>query len=468
MGCTFHNFHISLKDLSSDEIMSSIDEYMKKNGYVNSKADENVEVSFKICKSDKWFSYVVPGDGADSEIGDELYKNICSDGIIGLSVECVDSDFAMLQLHSQNHEKASVVIGAPYDEGMIEASNLDEWKELISEREHFLKIINEDYTFVEDGLDDIGDLLGMDDGQILLSEDSEDDDGECIQLDYRIKKQGKNKSFKTLFKEIFGEGLRDEGFVVVKGRYPYLARMVGEDVYQIITYLDTWCVESCYPETRGYKALKIVGTFASTYRKNLIFDSPPSEEKDFLYELRIYQFHSGSIDSLMKPEFVYYLYNPNDPKSMMQSINNALAATKGEIIGKFSWVNDLKSCLKFNESFHNQSQIAPICDDAGNIVDRSEEGCLYLVCNELGDMYHYLENYIEEYRKAQEMKGLSAELKMPEIFRTGMKNKINAKELLFTDDESRNDILDQLETRKMENRRRLEKLGIWRAENEKK
>ena len=135
MGCTFHNFHISLKDLSSDEIMSSIDEYMKKSGYVKSKADEDAEISFKACKSDKWFSYVFLGDGAGDEsfisIGDELYKHLCSSNKIGLSVECVDSDFAMLQLHSQNHEKASVVIVAPYDEGMIEASNLDEWQELI-------------------------------------------------------------------------------------------------------------------------------------------------------------------------------------------------------------------------------------------------------------------------------------------------------------------------------------------------
>lgn len=47
----------------------------------------------------------------------------------------------------------------------------------------------------------------------------------------------------TVFKKVFGEGLKEYGFVKVKGRQPYLVRVIGGEIIHVITCRNEWCGE---------------------------------------------------------------------------------------------------------------------------------------------------------------------------------------------------------------------------------
>ena len=42
------------------------------------------------------------------------------------------------------------------------------------------------------------------------------------------------KSLATAFKEVYGEALKEYGFKKVKSKYPYYARMVGDEIVQVM------------------------------------------------------------------------------------------------------------------------------------------------------------------------------------------------------------------------------------------
>lgn len=59
----------------------------------------------------------------------------------------------------------------------------------------------------------------------------------------------------TVFKKTFQELLTSKGYMKVKGRQPYFARMVGKEVVQVIAPKNVWCGE------KGYKLFGILGVF---------------------------------------------------------------------------------------------------------------------------------------------------------------------------------------------------------------
>ena len=61
----------------------------------------------------------------------------------------------------------------------------------------------------------------------------------------------------TVFKQVFGEGLKEQGFVKIKGRQPYLVRVIGGEIIHIITGRNEWCGE------KGFKEFAILGSVAT-------------------------------------------------------------------------------------------------------------------------------------------------------------------------------------------------------------
>ena len=69
----------------------------------------------------------------------------------------------------------------------------------------------------------------------------------------------------TIFKQVFGEALKSRGFVKVKGRQPYLVRVVGNEILHVVAFRNEWCPEP------GYKDFSIRGGVATVYRKSIDF-----------------------------------------------------------------------------------------------------------------------------------------------------------------------------------------------------
>ena len=76
----------------------------------------------------------------------------------------------------------------------------------------------------------------------------EQDDSICI-LDYKVDNSGRILTFKNVFYEIVGKKLEIYGFKVMKGRYPYIVRVINNEILHVIT-----CVDEMpdYPGNKGY------------------------------------------------------------------------------------------------------------------------------------------------------------------------------------------------------------------------
>ena len=92
------------------------------------------------------------------------------------------------------------------------------------------------------------------------------------------------KSLATAFKEVYGEALKEYGFKKVKSKYPYYARMVGDEIVQVITF-------ATRPKQRdGFKEYIVLGGVATVYRAKINFDIPVTQNFAWLSsELEFYK-----------------------------------------------------------------------------------------------------------------------------------------------------------------------------------
>lgn len=101
--------------------------------------------------------------------------------------------------------------------------------------EQFKSIQQDDYVFVDDGLQKLAPILGMDSKNILFNaEYAEDYENTCFLY---FKKSGAKKktSLKSAFLQVYGEALKPLGFQKVKGKQPYFVRVVNGEIIHIIT-----------------------------------------------------------------------------------------------------------------------------------------------------------------------------------------------------------------------------------------
>ena len=382
MGMFFENYHIKMSDGASQEkIKKAIESAFAKQGYVSCD-DESATKSLVLRTSEtgKWMSMIFAEEN-EGEVDREFCSNVFLKLVeqmdaYGLIVNCVDSDFAMLRLVSIDEDiDSAITIGDSYTGEVTEKEALRDW-ESVADTKKLYEVCCGDYTFAEEGLEKAAELLGLDKNQVFLTEDDTSD--ESLTTLYFKKKNQRRKSFKTMFLEIFEEGLKDEGFVRVKSKYPYLARMVSEEVYQVITYKDEWCTETYEPETKGCRAFSVMGTFVSVYNPYFEFDITPEDQS--LYDLSWYKFYADGNNKVEEGRF-YFIYDPYSQENMKMKVNRALIMTKDLFLSGYTCVVNVDSCLRFNEFFSNYCQRLPAYSQRG-WEDKSSEGCLYVLIEE--------------------------------------------------------------------------------------
>ena len=407
MGNFFTNYHISLKDASKKDSIAIIEDFMKKSGYERSNSEDESEVSFILYESNDWMSFVpIDEENSNSSICDELFDYALSLDGVGLSVECVDSDFATLRLRmNKNKVDTGLVIGCPYSEELKESNNTKEWEDVIADTGSLDRIASENYTFIEEGLEEIGKLLGMSEEQILISQDN-NEALKCTRIGFNQSGKKNNKSFRTVFKEIFSEGLKDDGFVAVKGRQPYFVRAANDEVIHIITFNHDWCAEAYEDETYGWKCIEILVTVSSVYRERIIdFSVCPNEMTNVLFPLRWVN-HYNCLFGLPRIELETLLYNPNDLESMKRCVLTALDMVKKIVIPMLSNIDGIEMCTKYMELLTNGSQSPPMLDIESDKIDDSEqsEGLTYVL---MGENYDVEEIY--KWREIIKTQGASTE-----------------------------------------------------------
>ena len=195
------------------------------------------------------------------------------------------------------------------------------------------------------------------------------------------------KSIKTIFNEVYSEGLAEYGFKKVPGKYPYFARMVGDEIIQVITYRT---VSDNHPDYRRFILLSGVIT---VYRDSLKFDFPPDGMTDQYGSL-------WAITTEFDYSEVYMSYCKKKERHMNQIVEKSLENCKNCFIPVLEEIKTLRDCLEYyiEYKFYRQTDIHDYFseDFIKNGTDNSEGMLLYKRCDE----YECKELLKKKYEKA--------------------------------------------------------------------
>ncbi len=216
------------------------------------------------------------------------------------------------------------------------------------------------------------------------------------------------KSIKTIFNEVYSEGLAEYGFKKVPGKYPYFARMVGDEIIQVITYRT---LSDNHPD---FREIVLLSGVITVYRDSLKFDFPPDGMTDQYGEFMSTVSNIGYSD-------IYMSYCKKKESHMIQIVEKSLENCKKYFIPVLEGIKTLRDCLEYyiEYKFYRQMDIHDYFseDFIKNGMDNSEGMLFYKCCDE----YRCKELLKKKYEKAvalEEKMILSAENELVRVERS--------------------------------------------------
>lgn len=152
----------------------------------------------------------------------------------------------------------------------------------------------------------------------------------------------------TIFKQVFGEALKSRGFVKVKGRQPYLVRVVGNEILHVVAFKNEWCGDP------GYKEFGIYGGVATVYRKSIDFSCGVRDNTNWLCPLRDYYTESNPVDyDDYWKKLTAFRYQMDDEKCLYRKMEHARKETERIMLPVLDRVSDLDASIEFLRVFNS-------------------------------------------------------------------------------------------------------------------
>lgn len=197
----------------------------------------------------------------------------------------------------------------------------------------------------------------------------------------------------AVFKQVFGEGLKEQGFVKIKGRQPYLVRVIGGEIIHIITCRNEWCGE------KGFKEFSILGSVATIYRDSImdLTRSPHANINDLNTLYEIYRDKDPlKFDREYGDSIHTFIYKASDDISMRKVMEHALKEAKKVMMPFFDGVADLESCTDYFARFKGGLIMPPeYNENDGNFGNEYEEGLLFIKTNNHDDLIEKVRESID-------------------------------------------------------------------------
>ena len=154
--------------------------------------------------------------------------------------------------------------------------------------------------------------------------------------------------FKKIMNQYYTEKLAEHGYVKVKGRYPYWAKMVGDEIVLIIAYA------SEMPDgTKPLEAFSLWGTVATVYRPKIDFDHSPKSQRDYMVDARrLYGNRVGDAYTMEEgsKRSVFHCYGANE-KSVKEVCEKSYKVCEEEIVTRLDEINNLADVKEFYDIF---------------------------------------------------------------------------------------------------------------------
>ena len=148
-------------------------------------------------------------------------------------------------------------------------------------------------------------------------------------------------TFNTAFKHVYAEKLAPYGFRKIKGRRPYLVRMVGDEILQAVSYADAGT------SVRPYKDFNVVWGVATVYRPKINLEGNPRYEiwmKNYVGDASGNPTFQYRDDSTLKPG-LHYRVGGNDV-DMMEELERSAEAVIQNALPRMDQVKTLKDCME--------------------------------------------------------------------------------------------------------------------------
>lgn len=275
----------------------------------------------------------------------------------------------------------------------------------------------------------------------------------------------------TLIKNVYAEELKPMGYVKVKSKHPYFAKMLTPEIFAVIAIeKERYCSISPYEDTEFY--LKECGEFhiycgiGTVYKKNIDFDKDIEDNKRWLLGMRdIYRADNPEKIGEYDEELYSFIYDKNDKDSIVRSARKSIDIIKKYAFGKFDEINSLEKALKFLEKYNSSIlYLGKYCDqdiDYCNVID---EGILYIKTENHDDLNELYERNCrkEYYAVISPNTGYKMEdyEEVCEIIAEFRKNIVANRDKIFEDRTVYSQVLGELERRKNYNCEKLKKYGI--------
>ena len=397
MGNFFTSMQIyNPNQLDRDHFINFFSDEMKKSGYVLSNSDES-ELSYilRFADSCKWVTITSEAYEHENQLSKtdtiriaKMLKTTC------INTTVIDSDCAVMDLYDESGKKKDSLIMGRADDYFgdnIPQPSEKIWKTFLSSNstwEQFSKICNENNVFVEDSLSKLAGIIGMDSGNILFSAEDAQEDEQTVFLYFKeartsitmsqngkiVYKAPQKLTLNTVFKQIIGKALEPYGFKVIKGRHPYIVRVINNEILHIITF------RTETPDySEGDRAFAIMGGIATIYRKKITLDQSPIQ--NYIWFNYMFDFYEALVDEMDKAilsQLFKSCYYSDKPDSLISVMNAGAENLIKYVLPVMDKINNIDSCLDYFEKLMgpcNPKKCAKICSYYSN----EDEAFLYFL-----------------------------------------------------------------------------------------
>lgn len=395
---------------SKEQFMDMFCKEMKEEGYVICDCDES-EITYILRFADncKWVTITSEKYEQGNRLSQQdtgriakMLKTTCVNTIV------IDSDFAVLDLYDESGEKAdSLILGRADDYFGDDIPEPSEklWLQFLSAGstwEQVIEVKKGEYVFVEEGLAKLAPIIGISPGNITFSaEDANEHDNSTVILDFKkarsaitmswAGKEIKPPKLLTLnaaFKQIIGKALEPFGFKVIKGRHPYIVRVINNEILHIITFR----TES--PDySEGDKAFAIMGGIATVYRKKITLDQSPIQNYIwFNYMFDFYEALTDERDTNILGQLFRSCYYSDKPESLISVMNTGAENVIKYVLPVMGKINDIDSSLDYMRKFKkpcNSVKCTKIC----TYYPDEDESFLYFLSDKKEEYANILANF---------------------------------------------------------------------------
>ena len=395
---------------SKEQFLDMFCKEMKEEGYVICDCDES-EITYILRFADncKWITITSEKYEQGNRLSQQdtgriakMLKTTCVNTIV------IDSDFAVLDLYDESGEKAdSLILGRADDYFGDDIPEPSEklWLQFLSAGstwEQVIEVKKGEYVFVEEGLAKLAPIIGISPGNITFSaEDANEHDNSTVILDFKkarsaiiMSRAGKEiKTPKSItlnaaFKQIIGKALEPFGFKVIKGRHPYIVRVINNEILHIITFR----TES--PDySEGDKAFAIMGGIATVYRKKITLDQSPIQNYIwFNYMFDFYEALTDERDTNILGQLFRSCYYSDKPESLISVMNTGAENVIKYVLPVMGKINDIDSSLDYMRKFKkpcNSVKCTKIC----TYYPDEDESFLYFLSDKKEEYANILANF---------------------------------------------------------------------------